>query len=96
MTPSPSVHLLLDEAPLALALHPAGLCVLVSTESSVRVCAIMLAAVTVSYSLPIRAVTVAAFSRSGEFVALASGNNVTILNGATLTTFVVLRGHADR
>ena len=94
--PTPALSLTLTEAPVALALHPSGLTALVATDAAVHICSIMLDAIVISRSLPIKSVTNAAFSHFGALVALSSGNNITILHGVTLTPFTVLRGHVDR
>ena len=94
--PTPALSLTLVEAPVALALHPAGLLALVSTETSIHVCSIMLDAIIVTRTISMRLVTCAAFSHFGGLVALASGNNITILHGVTFAPFTVLRGCTDR
>lgn len=84
------------EPPLAVAVHPSGTFALVSTDSALSVCALMLDGVVVVKELPLRSIAAIKFAKTGGLVALAMGNNVVVLNANTLAPFTQLRGHTEK
>lgn len=84
------------ETPMATALHPSGLLVVVGFESTLQLMNILMDDIKPIKDFAMRGVTSVAFSHGGQFFAAANSATLSIMETYTGSVLRTLRGHSDR